>query len=217
MQRQDIRLSPEWDKIIFVDSYSALIMGGKVIMKSNIDWVRYYLYPTDELLKRYELVKDVLDDNGCIFMEYPKEFIITLNEDDPSRKVKFCFLNFEGKRTPTTEKLLGAKANIDDIDKIIDLWAKENYINSESVLKLKSLIVPKCTGSEPDKIMNLKKRIFELTAENAYLSEQNFIARTNQAKYVKDNFLAIADAVMPMINKATELQKEGMEQKRGGI
>lgn len=192
-------------------------MGAKIIVKNGIDWCRLYLYPTEEILKREELIKDYLDENSCLYMEYPRDMIITLNEDDPSRKYKFCFLNFSGKRTPTTDKLLGMKTIIEDADKIIDEWAKSCSISDDIKFKLKSVLVPKIRGvSEPDEIMKLKRRIYELTAENAYYREQNFIAKTNMAKYVKDNFLSISDAVMPMIKKGIELEKEGMEGTRKG-
>lgn len=107
MKRKDIRLPPEHDFLEFVDGYRALIMGGVVEIKDNIDWVKFYLLPTDELAKRYEITRSQLDDNLCIEREYPKDMILILNEDDPARKVKFCFLNFDGHETPTTKKFKG--------------------------------------------------------------------------------------------------------------
>lgn len=107
MIRKDIRLAPEHDKLIFIDGYAAWILGATIVIKDNIDWVRYYLLPSEELVKRYEIVRDMLDDNLCLEREYPKDMIENLNDDDPTRKAKFCLFNFNGQETPTTKKFKG--------------------------------------------------------------------------------------------------------------
>lgn len=145
MKRKDIRLGAEDDMLEFVDGYRAVIKGAVIVIKDGVDWVKYYLLPTDELAKRYDITRDQLDENLCLEKEYPKDMIIILNEDDPARKTKFCFLNYEGHETPTSKKFRGIiteRREIMELKKELDkvkahnaFLSEQNFIAQTNVLK----------------------------------------------------------------------------------
>lgn len=144
MRRKDIRLPPEHDKLIFIDGYVAWIVGATVVIKDNIDWVRYYLFPTEELVKRYEITRDMIDDNLCLEREYPKDMIETLNEDDPTRKAKICLLNFKGQETPTTKKFKGLydfKKEVQELKKEANMLVSRNaYLEEQNFIATTNVI-----------------------------------------------------------------------------
>jgi hypothetical protein len=177
MIRKDLKQPPQWDVLEFVDGYRAINAGSKVIVKDGVDWIRFYLIPTDELAKRYDISKDMLDENLAMEREYPKDMIITLN-DDPIRKVKFCLLNFNGQLTPVS------KLFIERMD------------------------------AKPTIIIKLKEENNHLMAENAYLKEENMIAKTNPAKYIKENFSDIASAVMPLMREGMKQEEKQQEARK---
>jgi len=108
--REDIRVAPPvggWDILEFVDNQRAQIVAGTSFKEAGQEWVKYTLYPHPELQKRYGISKDLLTKSGLIEKKYLKDTIVTLNEDDPARKVKFCIMNFNGEETPATKWFKG--------------------------------------------------------------------------------------------------------------
>lgn len=108
MEERDIKIGAPvvgWDVLQFVDGLKAQIVGAKPRFIGGIDYVEFYLMPLDDLIKRYK-IKD-LDEQGCLTRIFQKEMIITLNEDDPARKLRFSLLTFEDKPTPATRWFKG--------------------------------------------------------------------------------------------------------------
>ena len=145
MAREDIRIAPPqtgWDLLQFVDGYKAQIVGATTENVDGVDWVKFYLLPFDDLAKRFNITHDMLDRNKCLYMKYPKHMVITLNEDDPTRKLRFCMLNFEGKETHATRWFKGI-TQLREIEKLrgrIDELRVENATLKEENVLLKTNI-----------------------------------------------------------------------------
>jgi len=139
-RREDIRIeepSEGWGLLEFVDGFRAQINGATVETKDGKDYVNYYLYPFEDLKKRYEIMNEQLDSQGCMNRVFLRDMIITLNEDDPARKLKFCLLTFNGKETPATRMFKGL-AQIRQIqelrDKLEQLRVQKACLKEENLL-----------------------------------------------------------------------------------
>jgi hypothetical protein len=144
-----------WDSILFVDGLKAQIVGATTETVDGKDMVRYYLLPFDDLKKRYKISNDMLDENLCLERIYEKNCVVTLNEDDPARKLKFCIVNFDGKPTYATRWFLGY-LQIQEINKLRDMLEQirvENAALKEENILLKTN-VPKYIKTHFSDVMN---------------------------------------------------------------
>lgn len=139
-KREDIRKSPEWPWLMYGDGYMAKIaqmVYGKSATGLNV-W-KMKVMPIEELKRAHEIGVESTDDNGCISVEYPIEYMIPLNED-PAFKVYFCFLNFWGQTIPGTEILQGFKdkVKVEELMKQIRLLKAEIAYTRERYEKAKT-------------------------------------------------------------------------------
>ena len=99
-----------WSILIFVDSLKAIVAGAKVVVKEGKEYVKFYLMPYDSVIKKFGIdPKRDLDRNGYIYKWYPKEMVVHLNTFDPSRRVFFCLLDWDGKENEATKFFKGTE------------------------------------------------------------------------------------------------------------
>lgn len=104
-QNKDIRVTPQYPILIYVDSYTARIISSKPAKDQNgNDVFDLILAPTEELIKRYNIQFD--DPEHLVQKFYPAEFLIPLN-DDPARPAKFYLKTYDDQFTPASEILKG--------------------------------------------------------------------------------------------------------------
>ncbi len=138
---QEIQREPPeegWGQIIFIDSLKAQVAGAKEFKKDGVELIEFYLMPFDSTAKRFgiDLKKD-LDNRGYCYKVYPKEVIINLNEYDPGRRFYLSFLNWAGKKSGASDKILGL-AQAEDIirlkRKIRELMAHNEELKNENFI-----------------------------------------------------------------------------------
>ena len=102
-ERRDISLAPEYDWLVFGDGYFAQII--EIVMGKDSDnqpvW-KMRIRPTIELIKKYNITTDSIDESRAVDVEYPVDMIQQLSKD-PSHGVYFCFLNYLGETTDSTK------------------------------------------------------------------------------------------------------------------
>jgi len=108
---QEIQREPPgegWGLIIFIDSLKAQVAGAREFEKDGQEFIEFDLRPFESTAKRFGIdpKKDV-NARGYCKKVYPKEMVINLNIYDPGRRFFLCFLNWEGKKTSVSDKILG--------------------------------------------------------------------------------------------------------------
>jgi len=144
-----------WSQMWFIDGYTADIVGGTTEIKKGKEYSKLILRPTDDLKKRYNIRPEKLINGLYIEMEYPKDMIHNLNEDDPARKVRLCMLNFNGKKTHATEWLEGYWQNkkLERLrDKMEELRIHNAALREENILLKRS--IPKYIKTHFSEIMD---------------------------------------------------------------
>ena len=108
---QEIQREPPeegWGQIIFIDSLKAQVAGAREFKKDGIELIEFYLMPFESTAKRFGIdQKKDLNNRGYCYKVYPREMVINLNIYDPGRRFFFSFLNWAGKKTSTSDKILG--------------------------------------------------------------------------------------------------------------
>lgn len=131
-----------WDILEFINGLFAQIVGAVVERRDGIDYVNFRLLPYPDLRKAYKIEDSMTDEHGTIWRAYPKDSIVTLNEDDPARKIRFCILDFNGKPTNATKWFKAEEhiATITRLRKDIDSLRMEIAMLKEENLLLKTNI-----------------------------------------------------------------------------
>lgn len=97
-----------WGILWFADGYKAQVAGAKIVNKEGKELIRFYLTPFQATIKRFNIdIKLDLDRNGYMYKWYPKEYVYPLNNYDPTRRIFFCMLNWDGKQTESTKWFKG--------------------------------------------------------------------------------------------------------------
>jgi len=92
----------------FSDGYQAQVSGAKIVVKEGNEYIQFYLMPFQATIKRFGIdIKADLDRSGHVYKWYPKEMVKSLNTYDPSRRIFFCLLNWDGKETDSTKFFKG--------------------------------------------------------------------------------------------------------------
>ena len=104
--------SEGWGILWFADGYKAQVSGATDFVKEGKEYTQFYLMPFDALAKRYKIdMKKDLDRNLHCIKIYPRNMVFNLNKFDPSRRVFFSMLNWDGKPTDSTKWFEGVKQN----------------------------------------------------------------------------------------------------------
>ena len=102
----EVLLEPEvfgWSTIWFCDGYQAQASGAKIVVKEGKEYIQFYLMPFEATIKRFGIdIKKDLDRSGHCYKWYPKEMVKSLNTYDPSRRIFFSLLNWDGKEADST-------------------------------------------------------------------------------------------------------------------
>lgn len=134
-----------WGILWFADGYKAQVGGAKVVVKEGKEFIRFYLMPFESTIKRFGInVKKDLDRNGYVYKWYPKELVYSLNMYDPSRRVFFSMLNWDGKSTDATkwfkgveqaEEIQKLRGQIRGLKAYNETLKEENFIMKTNVQK----------------------------------------------------------------------------------
>jgi len=127
-----------WGILVFSDAYKCQVGLSKMEKKDGKEVISFYLKPHEALIKKFKIdVKGDLDRQGYCWKSYPIEMVRLLNAFDPSRRVYFCLLNYEGKDTENTDWFLG-KEQCDEIGrlktKIRGLMAHNEELKNENFI-----------------------------------------------------------------------------------
>jgi len=107
-----------WALLWYADGYQAQVSGAKVVVKDGQEQIKFYLMPFQATIKRFGIdVKKDLDRSGHVYKWYPKEMVKSLNTYDPSRRIFFCLLNWDGKESDATNWFKGIE-QADEIRKL---------------------------------------------------------------------------------------------------
>ncbi len=102
--------SEGWAILWFCDGYQAQVSGAKIVVKDGQELIKFYLMPFQATIKRFGIdIKKDLDASGHIYKWYPKEMVKSLNTYDPSRRIFFCLLNWDGKESDSTKFFKGTE------------------------------------------------------------------------------------------------------------
>jgi hypothetical protein len=135
-ERRDIVLEQKLPWITFANGYMAQITN----MVENRDSLgrtttKLTLRPMEELIKRYNISTEDLDENNQLNVEYPIDSIILLSSD-PAWTTYLCTLDFEGKECEGTIKLGSKNLNtLQSLRDVIKLHKAENaYLKEKLIL-----------------------------------------------------------------------------------
>lgn len=137
--REGIVKNAEWPWLVYGDGYMAKI--SQMVYSKNAEGLAIWkmkVMPIEELTRAHEIGLEMTDENGCVNVEYPVNYIIALNED-PAFKVYFCFLNFWSIPSASIEVLQGFKdkTKVEELLKQIRLLRAELAYTQERYEKAK--------------------------------------------------------------------------------
>jgi hypothetical protein len=139
-ERKDIVLETKLPWIVYGDGYMAQINNIVASTDDNgEETLKLTITPTPELAKRYNINIDMIDEHLYINVEYPKNMIKQIN-NDPAWTVYFCFLNFFGQPTSSTNFWNGMIdiERVNGLSKINHLLKAENAYLVEQLEKAKT-------------------------------------------------------------------------------
>lgn len=138
MQRNDIKSQPVWPIIIFGDGK----MGRMTDCRANQDSRGVItkimkIMPTQDLVKEYDIPKDMIDENRLIRVELPESSIQQIS-NNPASPVFITYLNIFGQETIMSRMFKGYQdvLKIQAYEQRISLLTAENAYLTERVQKL---------------------------------------------------------------------------------